>query len=300
MGILALARRHPLVSFFGLTFLFSWLWWGGLFLMTTGSAAVALASPAVLLYAVWGPPLVGPALAGLLMSFILEAGSGVRSLLGGFSRWRVGIGWYVVALLLTAFVWGVVLMLLTATDSPSFRPALASTIVGVLLAPIGGGVSSLLEEIGWTGFALPRLLAKRGAAVAGILLGLVWGVWHIVINVWAYDVRVDSQALATYAFGVGTAFLPLIAYRVLMVWVYVNTRHSLLLGWLMHWSYIVALSVIAPAVSGWDVVLANGVFTAAVWLTTLAVVALYGARTLHRESASNVVSAVAASRPASS
>jgi uncharacterized protein len=278
-------QRHPLSTFFGLTFLFSWLWWGALFVIAPdGMGSADSASPLLFLYALWGAPLVGPALVSLGLSAILGGMEGPRALLGRLTQWRAGIPWYFAALLTTPLIVLAALGFLAATVSPRFIPGVPSASMMLLMIIVGGGVSSLLEELGWTGFAVPRLLARHRALTAGLLLGLFWALWHIPINIWAQSPRFDSIALATYLLGSGTAFLTLVAYRVLIAWVYVNSKGSLLLGWVMHWSHIVGLSLLLPSPSALEVLQIYAVFTVGLWIAVGLVVARFGASTLSRAS----------------
>ena len=285
------AERHQVAVFFVLALLLSGLWWGALFVVQPAGPQGSLTEMGLsLVYVLWGSPLVGPALAGIGLTAILGGRQGVRGLLGGLTRWRVSAGWYAVAVLGVPLLALAVLAILAAAVSPRFVPALPREPAVLLVIAIAGGVSSLLEELGWTGFALPRLLARRRALAAGLLLGVVWGLWHITINVWAQTgPRGDSAALATYLLGTGTAFLPLVAYRVLIAWVYVNSRDSLLLAWLAHWFLIVGLAPLAfggtfvPVLSPTETLQFYAAFTAALWIAVGGVAAFVGAGRLSPE-----------------
>ncbi len=284
------AERHQVALFFGLALLSSGLWWGALFVAQPAGPQGSLTDMGlVLVYALWGSPLVGPALVGLGLAAILGGRAGVREVLAGLTRWRVGAGWYAVAVLGVPVLALVVLAILAGTVSPRFAPGMPREPAVLLVVAVAGGVSSLLEELGWTGYALPRLLARRRALVASLSLGMVWALWHVAINVWSQTgPRWDSAALAAYLLG-PTAFLPLVAYRVLIAWVYVNSKGSLLLGWLAHWFLIVGLSPLAfgggfvPALSGAETLQFYAAFTAALWIAVGVVVALFGAEKLARE-----------------
>jgi membrane protease YdiL (CAAX protease family) len=281
MDIGTLIKHHPLSSFFGLVFLFTWIWWGALFIIKPAGPQGSVGVP-LLIYTAWGAPLVGPALVGILLTVIVGGKEGLWELLGRLKRWRIGVAWYAVALLITPLIAIIVLVILAATVSPSFLPAVPHDVALLLLVPIAGGVSSFLEEVGWTGFAIPRLLARHRALIAGLVLGVLWGTWHIPINIWTQSPRFDTLAIITYLIGSGTSFVPLVAYRVLIVWVYVNSKGSLLLGWIMHWSFIAGLNVLVAPPSAIQVVQFYAVFTVALWIIVAIVVAIFGARTLSR------------------
>ena len=109
----------------------------------------------------------GPALAALIVTAIISGWSGVKALLLRLVQWRVGLRWYVVALLLPVILWGAAVSLNVLLGAP--LPPVAtlagwpSLVLGFLLYmvfPIGGPLG---EESGWRGFALPRLQSKRSA-----------------------------------------------------------------------------------------------------------------------------------------
>jgi membrane protease YdiL (CAAX protease family) len=141
----------------------------------------------------------------------------------------------------------------------------------VLLSGIALSCTTLLEEVGWTGFAIPRLRLRYGVLTTGLIVGILWGVWHLLQIVWVGRTSAAGLPLAVYLplyffSGVGA----LTAYRVLMVWVY-DHAESLLVATLMHASYAACTIVIlSPGVTGASFLIYSWVFTAVLW----AVVAL--------------------------
>ena len=123
--------------------------------------------------------------------------------------------------------------------APGFAPQFQWSLFGAGL--VAGG----FEEIGWTGFATPRLLVRQHAGMAGLWLGLVWSFWHLLV-----DFRYNVQALGmVWPLEFAVVYIAtLTPYRILMTWVYRNTG-SLLLAILMHASYTGWLLVLFPATS---------------------------------------------------
>jgi membrane protease YdiL (CAAX protease family) len=125
----------------------------------------------------------------------------------------------------------------------------------LLLMALGAvGVGGLLEELGWTGFVVPRLLERRSVLVTGLIVGVLWQAWHFLVNLWFSSVA--SGPIAPWSFilpyfVVGIAQLT--AFRVLMIWVYSRSK-SLLLAVLMHGSLIAstAVPVLTPPAVGVD------------------------------------------------
>jgi membrane protease YdiL (CAAX protease family) len=155
--------------------------------------------------------------------------------------------WYAVALLLNPLTLLAVLGLLSLA-APAFLPGiltnssplarslgLATVNPAVLLglALAAGLVAGLLEEIGWTGFATPRLLARHGYLAAGLMLGLLWATWHIGGDV----PGTASEWGELWPWRVLTwMYAGMVPYRVLMTWVYRHTQ-SVPVAILMHAAY---------------------------------------------------------------
>ena len=127
--------------------------------------------------------LLGPSAAGLSLTAALGGRSGLRDLWAGQRHWRVGRWW--VAVLVTP----VVLLLLGPLGlwSPDLSPGLLAapdrgSLIGFGL--VVGLAAGLVEDLGWTGFALPRLQRQLSWLKAGLVLGLVWGLWHLLADYW--------------------------------------------------------------------------------------------------------------------
>lgn len=164
--------------------------------------------------------------------------------------WRVGLRWYGVALLTAPLSVSTGLFVLSAF-SDGFAPGYLTERESVNLVAItpafalaAGMAGGFMEELGWSGFAIPRLLARRGVLMTGLLLGLLWGAWHFVSNFWGSSQESGNVPVALYMAALLFTFLP--PYRVRMVWVYENTE-SVLVAMLMHTSVITFWLLSAPA-----------------------------------------------------
>lgn len=162
-------HRHPIVAFVGLTYAISWSAWLLAFLL-------AGRRPAAVVLVVLGG--FGPALAGLAVTRF--TGDPVREWLGRIVRWRVPPRYYLYALGLPALLYAAVNVALTVLGQdvdwsllPGRLPAYLATFAATLT--VGGA----LEEPGWRGFALPRLQRRYPPLRATLVLGLVWGLWHV-------------------------------------------------------------------------------------------------------------------------
>jgi uncharacterized protein len=210
-------RRHPLGSFLTLTFLLSWGYW--IPLAVGGGAGSHV------------PGLLGPALAALIVSAIVEGPAGPRELGVRMVRWRVPLRWYLAAigpLLLGA----VTLTVVTWTSSGAVDLGGAARFAGLPEAGWGGVFVLLLvvngfgEEVGWRGFAWPRLRRDRSLAVAAGLLVVPWAVWHLP-TFWL-DTGMDLDPVVIPGWLVGLA-----AGAVVLGWLYERTG-SLLIVALFH------------------------------------------------------------------
>jgi membrane protease YdiL (CAAX protease family) len=121
----------------------------------------------------------------------------------------------------------------------------------------------MFEELGWTGFAIPRLNRRFGALAAGLVVGVLWSAWHVLVVIWGIGDRAGAVPLAVFMVVDGLAGLP--AFRVLMVLVYDRTE-SLLLGMLMHASLTATALIVTPLATGLQLLAYGVAFAAAVWL----------------------------------
>ena len=219
-------RRHAISLFYVLTFVISL----GTFLLilgpdgffATGSDIAGAGALAI----------AGPAIAGVLITGVVDGRPGLRSLVSRFLRWRVGARWYAVALLTGPLVMSATVFGLSIWSS-DFRPDIVTSDdrAGIVATGIALGlVGPFLEELGWTGFALPRLRRHHGVLTTGLLMGVVWGAWHFPLFAGTRDPE-GSVPAALLVVTLLFAWLP--AYRVLMVWVYDRTE-SILIAYLMH------------------------------------------------------------------
>ena len=251
-------KKHPVLAYYALTFAISWL--GIVIALGPGGFMGTTVTSRTQVF-VGGPiSLLGPSISGVLLTGLIYGKPGLKQLKDRLLKWRVGVGWY-------AFVFLAAPVLITATLlALSMTPAIVSAEdkVGMLLSGIVlGFVSSpFFEELGWTGFATPELRKRFGVLATGLIMGLLWGVWHFPI--FSASIRA-ATSVPPALFMVVILFSWLLPYRVLMVWVYDHTR-SLLLSILMHVPIVVAQFVLWPSDStSTQIVIGDLVFTATLW-----------------------------------
>jgi membrane protease YdiL (CAAX protease family) len=274
--IRAFIKRHPVLSYFVLAFAISW---GGILPIIGGVGAIpGTAEQTTKLFpAVYLVTVAGPSLAGLLLTGLTGGWTGFRELGSRLLKWRVGARWYAVALLTTPLTVMATLLSLSLI-SPEFLPGFLTTSVKASMLQFGfvaslGLLTGLLEELGWTGFAIPRLLGRHGVLATGLFVGLLWGAWHFLSNIWGSGTS-SGVPLALFMPAILFSFLP--PYRMLMVWVYDRTE-SLLVAILMHAS-LVAFWIISTPVGMVGVPLVTWylVWAAALWAVVGAVALAQG------------------------
>jgi len=242
MTIKAFTTRHPALTYYALVFAVSW---GGLLIVVgpsgfpgTPEEIERLMPYAILAFAA-GPALAGPSLTGFLYGM-----AGLREFVSRLLKRQVAGWWYAMALLTAPLLMTAVLLALSLF-SPEFIPAIFTSddkatllVVGIATALAAG----FFEELGWTGFAIPRLRQHHGVLSTGLIAGVLWGAWHLLVYVWTSGTVSGALSLAGYLLD---AFLFLTLFRVLMVWVYDRTG-SLLVAMLMHGSLTASARILMP------------------------------------------------------
>jgi uncharacterized protein len=275
-------KPRSLVVFFALAFGISWLVWIPTTLASYGLVPFPIESNLSGLLGAFGP-----FFAALIATAIYEGRAGFSMLFRRLVTWRVGIQWYLFVLFWPAVFsltkTGIAVVLGSAVpdfSQPPFvqlyplPPELLDTLPFVVFLPfiflqqmlIG---SSMGEEPGWRGYALPRMQANQNSVHASLLLGLLWSIWHLPL--WL----TKDHSMAE-SFG-GWSMFSLVATTILFTWIYNNTKSSLLLALLFHTSIAVTGLFLASAETHplIDVTLS--------WCMALLVIAIFGPKRLSRE-----------------
>ncbi len=218
-------RTNPIPAFFLLTFAIAWMIW----------LPIGYLAPEYFLLAIipgaWAPTIVS-----VLLTRLTDGKDGVRQFLSRVVRWRVGMQWYLVVLFgiaLIAFaaqglnIWlfdGAPVKFNLPAGVPEDGLLVALPIIFFVNIFFGG---PLAEDIGWRGYALPKLREKMSAFTASLLIGIVWVLWHLPFF-WIPEGRVAIGGVPLLWFALLTT-----AWSVLFAWVYVNTE-SILMPVLFH------------------------------------------------------------------
>ena len=205
-SISAFLKRYAFIVFVALAILISWFPW-----YTSGTG-----------FYVWGASVAG------IITIALTCGKeGMRDLMQRALRWRVGWLWWAVALFFTGLLVlpAIAIHLILGGEAPSFaffRKELQNVPVYFLITMLGGPLG---EEFGWRGFALPTLQRKWGPVIASIIIGIVWGLWHLPLFFQpdSFQGQMGLRNLPLYV-------LAEIVLATFITWVYNKTKNSLLVG----------------------------------------------------------------------
>ena len=241
-GLKVFIKRQPLISMYIIMFVMAWSVMVPQALYSQGLLSAPLP--------MWLELLTGwaPGIAAVLVSAVIAGRSGVRELLGRFLIWRVGLQWYLVALLLLAAVilGGIGLHVLFGGAMPVI-PAAGATLINILLSfvlLIVVGVLINTEEIAWRGFALPRLQARYHVLVAAVLLAIPEVALHLPLFWVKENPFYQTVGILWFsAFSVAAVFI--------YTFVFNKTKGSLLIVTLLHasqnaWANLLSDNTLRP------------------------------------------------------
>jgi len=258
-------RRHPLLAYFALTFALSW----------TGALAVAAPHlirqqplPKITGVLMFPAMLLGPSCAGVLMTRIVDGKSGLSALFSQMFHASVSVRWYA-ALLVPPTLVLAVLLFLERLVSSVYAPN--RFLPGILF----GIPAGFFEEIGWTGYAFPKMRSQNDAVAPSIFLGLLWGLWHLPV----IDFLGTAGPHGVYQLPFFFVFtVAMNAMRVLISWIYTNTR-SVLLAQLMHVSSTGSLVLFSPpGVTAAQEVMWYALYGTVLWVAVAIVIKMFGRR----------------------
>lgn len=228
--------RIALPGFFLLTFALTWTaWLGSAVLAAPGYAGFFGIGGPVFLLGVFAPAFVA-----LALTAYGEGRGGVARLLARIGRWQVGarlylfaIGYMAATKLLAALIHRIAM-----GAWPTFGDTPLPLMLGAILVSTWVQAG---EEVGWRGYALPRLATHLGLGGASVLLGVIWALWHLPLF-FLQGSGSEGQSFPIY-------LLHVIALSVAMSWLYWKTEGSLLLVMLMHASVNNTTGIVPAAVS---------------------------------------------------
>jgi membrane protease YdiL (CAAX protease family) len=226
-------RRHPATAYFVLTFFISW---SGAFALVAGKIIHGENIPKLVGILMFPLMLLGPFLSGLVMSYVTGGKKSLGNMKSRLSPSRLSVQWLLPVLIAPACIL-IALLILSQTLSREYAPNFFP--LGFLFGILAG----ILEEVGWMGFAFPNMSKARSALSNGVLLGLIWSLWHLPV----IDFLGTASPHREWWFAYFLSFAAVMtAMRVIIVWSYCNTQ-SILLAQIMHISSTGFLVMLSPS-----------------------------------------------------
>jgi membrane protease YdiL (CAAX protease family) len=247
---MSLMRRHPLISSFVLAYALSWWIW------ILYAFAIAFLGPIFAL---------GPFLAAIIVTALTGGKTGVVGLLSRMVRWRVGLRWYAAALGLpvAVYLFAVSLNMLSGASASTAQQFGSWYLIFPLFAysllfPLSGAFG---EELGWRGYALPRVQARLSALSAALIIGVIQTAWHLPL--FMTDRSTPPVPLIVGYMGLG----------ILATWVFNNTAGSVLMTMVLHASFNTNAAFFGEMFAGADLMRMSWLL-AALWCAAAVVVVI--------------------------
>ncbi|MDI6711976.1 MAG: type II CAAX endopeptidase family protein [Anaerosomatales bacterium] len=256
-------RRHLVVWFYVLAFGISWLGWMPMVLGSHGVAPFDHPGFQMLLVL----PAVGPAAAAVIVTRAAYGKAQSDTLLKALVQWRGSLGWCLSAVLSPIGLLLLARVMTGLLGLPVTQPAPQGELLPVALAAFATSLlSNPWEEVGWRGFALPHLQKRHTALVATLVVGALWGLWHLPLFFWKGNPISLQPPLPWFIGTVAIAFV--------YTWLYNSSGGSLLPPALFHVT-LNTFGVVTGGVSTIALALVNV-------LAALVLVAVFGGADLSR------------------
>lgn len=232
--ILKNRQKDSLTPFFLLTFLITWgLGALAIFLPVQFQALVGELTDTSPIYFL---AIAAPTISATILTFAQGDWSGLKSLYARLVRWRFGVQWYALVLI------GIPLLGWIATrlteSNPLKETSNLTQFLWLLFYLLITG--PLCEELGWRGYALPRLLKRFNPFTASLILGVIWGVWHLPSFFLSGMVQA-GLSLPLFLFNA-------VLLSIFVTWVFQRTGGSVLITVLIHYTVNICASIIGVAV----------------------------------------------------
>ncbi len=238
--------KYQLTVYFVITFLLSWTIWGILYSSSKGLLSYSIYQSRMRIFdnSLSTFTFLGgsmPSFVALFISYITGGKNEAKELIKRLAKWRVKPLWYLFVLLFS-FIFYYLPYLISNLFGASYELYLREPFylipVHFLIALVFWG--PLGEELGWRGYALPRLQSRYGPQLSSMILGVIWGVWHLPLFFIGGSSQIGSN------FGLYT--VSVIIYSLIYTWVFNRTKGSVLISCLLHTSfnYTGALIAVRP------------------------------------------------------
>jgi uncharacterized protein len=229
-------HKDMLVCFFIITFLITWGL--GVFAIFLPAQFEVLVGELTETSPVYFLAIAAPTISATILTFAQDGWQGLKSLYGRLIRWRFELKWYALVLLGIPSVGWIAARITGA--SPLKEANSPAEFLWLLFYVLITG--PLCEELGWRGFALPRLLKRFSPFTASLILGVLWGVWHLPSFFLGGLVQAGMSILL---FLINAVLL-----SIFVTWVFQHTGGSVLITVLIHFTVNICASIIGTSLSG--------------------------------------------------
>ena len=216
-------KDNQLIKFFILTFLIAWVIWIPIYFEVLPESLIPLG-------------FVGPIASATILTFISSGKKGLAELYSGLTRVKVKPIW-----LLATFLPAALNIVTHFVFSIFFEYKELIDIHIIIINYLIISLFLVLEEVGWRGYALPRLLNSKNALISSLILGIIWAIWHFPF--WTIS-PIDGAPEPFYIFYI-TGTIGAIAMAIILTWIFNNTRKSILFATLCHASFNATIGAIA-------------------------------------------------------
>lgn len=221
-------RQHALFSFFLMSYVFTWIVLIPYILSVWG----ILKGNFEFLYII--KPFVGPTLAAIIMTSITEGKEGLLRLRKRLGQRRAGWQWYLLILvgIPALMLLGIIVQPGTLASFQGLTPRILVTYP-IYFVIVFFGVA-LPEEIGWRGFALPRMQPRYGPLWGTLLLGVLWSFWHLIFFLTPGHGGGPGTNFASLLTSFAYFFIVVMAFSIIFTWVFNHTGGSVFIANLLH------------------------------------------------------------------
>jgi membrane protease YdiL (CAAX protease family) len=277
LAMKTLVARYPLRAYFALSFSLTWLAWLPYILGRTGVGVLPVRVPEVLGSAqtlgILPGAYLGPITSAFVVTAVADGRPGLRRWAARLVRWRVRVRWYLLALVAVPAIGVLSTLALPGAWSGLRAPTTAVLLAYVPVLVLQFLTTGVAEEPGWRDFAQPRLQDRFGPLAGSLILGPLWGMWHLPLffSEWAGWPDVNWLMAAEF---VGAAVL----LSIVMTWLFNRAEESLPVVMLFHASINTLYSVVWPEIFPHLDAFSDSLHALAIAAAAAAVVALVATR----------------------
>lgn len=214
-------NKHPVITFFTIAYAITWSVWGSI---SYGYVhGLIELTPGIILVYILGS--FGPFLSAAIVTSL--TGRSLRAWFSQALKWRVPVKWWLVAFFLPILLYALMAgihMLMSGKLKPVDLAPLLSLPGGFLTVFLWGGGN---EELGWRGFALPRLQERYNPLVSSLIVGIVWTLWHAAPGI-------IELGFVGWATGLPFYMATVTGISIVTTWLYNRTGGSVLLAMVFH------------------------------------------------------------------